>query len=142
MANDVTRYNDRNRMDMFDDFFDSMLDAWGSYSAKAPAMDVEENDNAFVIKAELPGYTEDDLKIYVDKHVLYIEGNKKEEDESGRKYLIRERRHSSFSRSFSLPEGLDESNIGAEFSNGILSLTLPKLPEEKPRHIEVKISRK
>ena len=100
MANDVTRYNDRNRRDMFDDFFDSMLDAWGSYSAKAPAMDVEENDNAFVIKAELPGYTEDDVKIYVDKHVLYIEGNKKEEDESGRKYLIRERRQESFERSF------------------------------------------
>ena len=53
-----------------------------------------------------------------------------------------ERRHTSFERSFSLPDGLDESAISAAFENGILTVTLPKLPEEKPRHIEVKIGSK
>ncbi len=141
MANDVTRYSNKNN-GVFDDFFDSMLNAWGSYSAKVPAVDIEETADDFVIKAELPGYTEDNVKIFVEKHVLRIEGSMEEEEKDDRKYLIKERRHTSFSRSFSLPDGLDESSISAEFANGILTVTMPKLPEEKPRHIEVKIAKK
>ena len=81
--------------------------------------------------------------IYVEKHVLHISGESKEknEEKEGRKYLIKERRHTSFERSFSLPDGLDESAISAAFENGILTVRLPKLPEEKPRHIEVKIGK-
>ena len=147
MANDVTRYNDRNTrrdLSLFDDFFDSMLGAWGSYSSRMPAVDVEETGDAYIIKAEMPGFKEDDVKITVDKHVLHISGeeNSKDEEKEGRKYLIKERRHTSFERSFSLPDGLDESAINASFENGILTVTLPKLPEEKPRHIEVKIGSK
>ena len=146
MANDVTRYNDRNGrrdLSLFDDFFDSMLNAWGSYSAKVPAVDIEETADEFVIKAELPGFSEDDVKISIDKHVLHISGeiNENEKEKDGRKFLIRERRHESFERSFSLPDGIDESAISAEFRNGILTVTMPKTPEEKPRSIEVKISK-
>ncbi len=143
MANDVTRYNDRNTS-VFDDFFDSMLNAWGSYSAKVPAVDIEETPDEFSIKAELPGYSDKDVKIYVEKHVLHISGEagSDNEEKEGRKYLVRERRHTSFERTFSLPDGLDESKISAEFENGILTVSLPKLPEEKPRHIEVKIGQK
>lgn len=148
MANDVTRYNDRNTrrdISLFDDFFDSMLGAWGSYSSRMPAVDVEETGDAYIIKAEMPGFKEDDVKITVDKHVLHISGSvdetEKEKDESGKKYLIKERRHESFERSFSLPDGLDESAISAGFENGILTVTLPKTPEEKPRKIEVKINK-
>ena len=93
----------------------------------------------------MPGFKEDDVKITVDKHVLHISGSvdetEKEKDESGKKYLIKERRHESFERSFSLPDGLDESAISAGFENGILTVTLPKTPEEKPRKIEVKINK-
>lgn len=145
MANEITGYNRNGRnLSVFDDFFDSMLNAWGSYSSKVPAVDIEETADDFVIKAELPGYSENDVKIYVEKHVLHISGeeNSKEEDKEGRKYLIKERRHTAFERSFSLPDGLDESAINATFENGILTVTLPKLPEEKPRHIEVKIGSK
>ena len=148
MANDVTRYNDRNTrrdLSLFDDFFDSMLGAWGSYSSRMPAVDVEETGDAYIIKAEMPGFKEDDVKITVDKHVLHISGSvdetEKEKDESGKKYLIKERHHESFERSFSLPDGLDESAISAGFENGILTVTLPKTPEEKPRKIEVKINK-
>lgn len=143
MANEVTRYNDRNTS-VFDDFFDSMLNAWGSYSAKVPAVDIEETPDEFSIKAELPGYSDKDVKIYVEKHVLHISGEagSDNEEKEGRKYLVRERRHTSFERTFSLPDGLDESKISAEFENGILTVSLPKLPEEKPRHIEVKIGQK
>ena len=113
MANDVTRYNDRNGrrdLSLFDDFFDSMLGAWGSYSAKVPAVDVEETPENYLVKAELPGFSEDDVKISIDKHVLHISGeiNENEKEKDGRKFLIRERRHESFERSFSLPDGIDE----------------------------------
>lgn len=146
MAYDVTRYNDRNgRRDLsvFDDFFDSMLGAWGNYTQRVPAVDVEETPEEFIIKAEMPGFDEKNVKITVDKHVLHITGTaeEKEEEKDGGKYLIRERRHESFERSFSLPDGLDESAISAKFENGILSVTLPKTPEEKPRQIEVKINK-
>ena len=146
MAYDVTRYNDRNgRRDLsiFDDFFDSMLGAWGKYTQRVPAVDVEETPEEFTIKAEMPGFDEKNVKITVDKHVLHITGtvDEKEDEKAGRKYLIKERRHESFERSFSLPDGLDESAISAKFENGILSVTLPKTPEEKPRQIEVKINK-
>ena len=146
MANDVTRYNDRSGrrdMSLFDDFFDSMLGAWDNYSSRVPAVDVEETPSEFIIKVEMPGFSENDVKITVDKHVLHISGEVKEEDKEkeGKKYLIRERRHESFDRSFSLPDGLDESKISAGFENGILTVTLPKTPEEQPRKIEVKIGK-
>ncbi len=141
MANEVSKYDGRRYG--FDDFFDSMLNAWGSYSSKVPAVDIEENSEDYKIRAELPGFSENDVKIYVEKHVLHISGeiNEKEDEKSDRKYLIKERRHTAFSRSFSLPDGLDENAISASFENGILTVTLPKLPEEKPRQIEVKIGK-
>ena len=147
MAYDVTRYNEnrsgRRDLSLFDDFFDSMLGAWDNYSSRVPAVDVEETPSEFIIKAEMPGFSENDVKITVDKHVLHISGEVKEEDKEkdGKKYLIRERRHESFDRSFSLPDGLDESKISAGFENGILTVTLPKTPEEQPRKIEVKIGK-
>ncbi len=146
MANDVTRYNDRTGrrdLSLFDDFFDSMLGAWDNYSSRVPAVDVEETPEEFIIKAEMPGFSENDVKITVDKHVLHISGSvdETEKDGKGKKYLIKERRHESFERSFSLPDGLDESKISAGFENGILTVTLPKMPEEQPRKIEVKINK-
>ena len=145
MANEVSKYNSRRDVSVFDDFFDSMLNAWGTYSAKVPAVDIEETADSYKIKAELPGFSENDVKIFVEKHVLHISGQvdeKKEEDErKDRKYIVRERRMASFSRTFSLPEGLDEAAINASFENGILTVNLPKLPEERPRQIEVKINR-
>ncbi len=146
MANDIMRFNDRNGrrdLSLFDDFFDSMLGAWDNYSARVPAVDVEETPDEYVVKAEMPGFSEEDVKITVDKHVLRISGkhSETEKDGKGRKYLIRERRMDSFERSFSLPEGVDEGAISAGFKDGVLTVTLPKTPEEKPRQIEVKINR-
>ena len=143
MANEVSKYDGRRDVSLFDDFFDSMLNAWGAYAAKVPAVDIEETADEFTIKAELPGFSENNVKLYVEKHVLHISGetDEKDNEKEGRKYLVKERRHTSFSRSFSLPDGLDESAISASFENGILTVTLPKLPEEKPRHIEVKIGK-
>lgn len=145
MAHDITRYNRTGRRDLsiFDDFFDSMLGAWDNYSTRLPAVDVEETPENYIVKAELPGFDENNVKITVDKHVLTISGKIDEtnKDENGKKYLIKERRYESFERSFSLPDGLDESAITADFANGILTVTLPKTPEEQPKKIEVKIGK-
>ncbi len=142
MAHDVTRYNDKRRdLSFFDDFFDTMLGAWDNYSSRVPAVDIEETGEAFIIKAEMPGFDEKNVSITVDKHVLRISGSVDEESADGRKYLVKERRHEAFDRSFSLPDGLDESAISASFENGILTVTLPKKPEEQPKRIEVKIGR-
>ena len=73
--------------------------------------------------------------------VLHIEGKAHEEEseKEGKKYILRERRSASFSRTFSLPDGIEENNLEAKFENGILSIRLPKKPEEKPQRIEVKL---
>ena len=147
MAHDITRYNNRRTgrrdLSIFDDLFDSMLGAWDNYSTRLPAVDVEETPENYIVKAELPGFDENNVKITVDKHVLTISGKIDEtnRDENGKKYLIKERRYESFERSFSLPDGLDESAITADFANGILTVTLPKTPEEQPKKIEVKIGK-
>ena len=126
----------------FDDFFTA-----GSSAKKFPPVDIYETADAYVIEAETAGYSDDEIRVYAKDGTLTISSTETlkariEKRREARSLISSEIETPQFSRSFSLPEGLDESNIGAEFSNGILSLTLPKLPEEKPRHIEVKISRK
>ncbi|MDC7245559.1 MAG: Hsp20/alpha crystallin family protein [Sphaerochaetaceae bacterium] len=129
----------------FDDLFSNLWSNWGYPAVKSPAVDIWEDEKAYMISAELPGFSEKDVDVHVDKHVLRIssvceaENEKKEEKESP-KYLIRERYCSSFERSFTLPEGVDEENISGEFKNGVLTLTVPKLPEKQPKKIEVKIA--
>ncbi len=128
----------------FDSLFDSFWNGWGMPSTKTPSVDILENENAYVVEAELPGYSEKEVDVHVDKHVLKIssmrESEKEEKDEKvSPNYLIRERYTSSFERSFTLPEGVDEENIEGEFKNGILTLSIPKLPAQQPKKIDVKI---
>ena len=128
----------------FDNLLSSLWNNWGYPAAKTPAVDIWEDEKAYMIAAELPGYSEKEVNVHVDKHVLNIsslcEVEKEEKDEKvSPNYLVRERSCSSFERSFTLPEGVDEENISGEFKNGVLTLTVPKLPEKQPKKIEVKI---
>ena len=68
------------------------------------------------------------------------EAEDEEKNEEGRKYLLRERRHVSFERSFTLPDDLNEEGITASFKNGILEISLPKIPKAEPKRIEVKLN--
>ena len=122
-----------------DRFFDDMLCNWGVRNSSYPSVNVYEDSKAYHLEAALPGYTDEDVSISVEKHVLHIASektNKKDE----RKYVIRERNNMKFDRAFSLPEGINEGEINAEFRNGILEITLPKLPVQQPRKITVKVS--
>ena len=128
----------RNAANDFDTFFDDMFGNWGIKNSAIPTVNVYEETTAFYVEAELPGYTAEDVNIHVEKHVLHISSEKTAKKEE-RKYILRERTFVKFDRAFTLPEGIDEDSIDAEFSNGILTIILPKKPVEQPKKIAVKI---
>jgi len=109
----------------------------GSWS---PAVDIYETDNAIVLKAELPGMTEKDIELTVDRNLLTIKGERQFENEVNKDNYHRvERAYGSFMRSFQLPATVDTTKVQAEQKNGILTITLPKKEEEKPKKINIKI---
>ena len=129
----------RNADSDFDTLFDDVFGNWGIRNSTYPTVNVYEDSKAFYVEAELPGYTSEEVNIDVEKHVLHISSEKTEVKDE-KKYVVRERGYIKFNRSFSLPEGINEDAIEAEFKNGILTITLPKLPAEKPKKISVKIA--
>ena len=129
----------RNADNDFDTLFDDMFGDWGIRNSTYPTVNVYEDSKAFYVEAELPGYSSDEVNIDVEKHVLHISSEKCDKKED-RKYVVKERSFIKFNRSFSLPEGINEENIEAEFKNGVLTITLPKLPAEQSKKISVKIA--
>ena len=112
--------------------------AWLDQSNWDLALDVAESGDAFVVKASLPGMNPDDLNVTYNNNLLTIQGEVKEEHESNdRRYHLRERRYGSFSRSISLPSTVNANAIDATYHDGVLTLTLPKIEEAKPRKITV-----
>ncbi len=106
-----------------------------------PRVDIAETDQAFVIKAEVPEVKKDDVKITVDNGILSICGERKrEKEEQGKTFHRVERFYGQFTRSFTLPENVDEDNITATFKDGMLSLEIPKTEKAQPKAIEVKLA--
>ncbi|MBT6227369.1 MAG: Hsp20/alpha crystallin family protein [Candidatus Scalindua sp.] len=106
----------------------------------SPRVDIVENDKEFVIKAEIPEVKKEDVKVTVDNGVLTIRGERKQEkEEKGKKFHRVERHYGSFTRSFSLPENIDETKTKASFKDGMLDLKIQKTKEAKPKAIEVKV---
>ncbi|MGZ3460081.1 MAG: Hsp20/alpha crystallin family protein [Archangium sp.] len=103
-----------------------------------PAFEVKETKDAYIFKADLPGVKENDLDITLTGDRLTISGKRETEqrEESDRFYAY-ERSYGSFSRSFTLPEGVDVDHVAAELKEGVLNLRLPKLPEVQPKRIQV-----
>jgi len=113
--------------------------ARGKPSDFAPAVDVHEDEDALVLKAELPGVSQDDIDVQVDANVLTLKGERKLEAEAeGRRYHRVERSYGSFVRQFQLPTNVDAQAIDANLEHGILTLRLPKKAELKTRKIEVR----
>lgn len=104
----------------------------------ALALDVVENEDAYVVKASLPGVKPEDVEITFEKGNLTIRGEIKEETEKEQgTYHLRERRSGSFVRTVSLPSTINADEIKADYQDGVLTLTLPKAEEIKPRRIAV-----
>lgn len=132
--------HDMNRI--FDEFFRGDLLANDSFFARDwnPAVDILENNDQFVLKAEIPGMTKDDVKITLENNVLTIRGEKKNEsDKKEGDYHRIERSYGSFERSFTIPGTIKVNDIDAQYKDGVLTLTLPKAEEAKPKSIEVKV---
>ena len=107
-----------------------------------PAVDIYETDENLVLQAELPGISPDDVEIRVEDNTLYLKGERKFEKEVKQENLHRvERSYGTFTRSFALPGTIDASNVKAEYKNGILTLTMPKREEAKPRAIKINVSK-
>jgi HSP20 family protein len=105
-----------------------------------PRVNIAETDKAFEIKAEIPEVNKEDVKVTVHNGVLTVQGERKlEKEEKGKKFHRVERFYGSFTRSFTLPDNVDETKISASFKDGVLNLQIKKTEEEKPKSIEVKV---
>ncbi|HEV3121632.1 MAG TPA: Hsp20/alpha crystallin family protein [Isosphaeraceae bacterium] len=101
-------------------------------------IDVAETDNEFIVQAALPGVKPDDVQITVHGETVSIRGHSKaEEEQKGKNWLLRERAHGTFQRSLALTAPIDSNKAVARFDHGILTLTLPKAEQAKPRQIKV-----
>jgi HSP20 family protein len=108
-------------------------------SAFAPAFEVKETTDSFVLKADLPGVDEKDLDVAVHNGVLTVSGSRAaDERKDGESFVLYERQYGSFSRSFALPDMADGERIEAALTNGVLTLTIAKKAEAKPRKIAIK----
>ena len=110
-------------------------------AAWVPTVDILEREDAYEVKADLPGVTRDDIKLRIVNNVLTLSGERKSEKQEGAEgesYHRLERTYGSFTRSFSLPSAVEEDKISAQFKDGVLTVTLPKSKVALPREISVK----
>lgn len=133
----------REAMDrLFDDAFTrpfSLLREGGWSGISAPAIDMYQTDNEVVVKATIPGFKADQVQINLTGDVLTLKGEVKQEDErKDQAWHIREHRFGAFERSVALPTAVKTDKAEAVFENGILTVTLPKANEVKPKTINIK----
>jgi HSP20 family protein len=123
--------------------FADMLDRTGEESnltTWAPAVDIFETEHELVVKADLPDVDPKDLDIHVENNVLSIRGERKfEKNVKEDNYLRIERAYGSFTRSFSLASTVKSEAIKADYRNGVLTLSIPKREEAKPKQIKVNV---
>lgn len=116
----------------------TLMEGNGGVSAFSLPLDVTETDDAFLVKASLPGIEPEKVQITVHGDVLTIHGEcHREEEKKGERWHMRERRCGSFRRSVSLPMAVDSDKAAAQFEHGVLTLTLPKSEAAKPRQIKI-----
>jgi HSP20 family protein len=136
----ATLQNEVNRL--FNTAFDAPVPGGNGGSGAArrwmPAMDLVETGDHFVLRADLPGLSEDDVKIEVEDGVLTVSGERRSEHEAkGEGYHRVERAFGAFSRSLTLPRGVDADAVEAAFDKGVLEVRIPKPEERKPRRITI-----
>ncbi|MDZ7330814.1 MAG: Hsp20/alpha crystallin family protein [candidate division KSB1 bacterium] len=132
----------RREMDrMFDTFFGTSSEVAESTLAWYPSVDIKETKDDFVLTAEVPGINKDDIKISISENTLTIKGEKKEEKkEETENYHRLERRYGTFQRSFTLPTQVEDKKVKASYKDGVLTITLPKKEEVKPKEIPITVS--
>lgn len=143
----ITRWIPRSSLLDFQSEVDNLMDSiFGTKSQTddecliCPTVDIEEFEKHYLLHFELPGVNKKDVSINVKDNILTVEGEKKAGKKSDSdKYHLNERMYGRFQRSFRLPEAVDTENIEAEYVDGVLNLTVPKLAEALPKQIEIKV---
>jgi HSP20 family protein len=106
----------------------------------SPAVDIQETEDALILNADLPGLEMKNIDIRLENETLTIQGERQfEKDEQARGYHRIERSYGTFVRSFSVPASIDVEKVGAEYRNGVLTVTLPKKEAAKPRQVKVEV---
>lgn len=140
--NGAERYMER--FPQFSEMFNDFFNTWPVDARRntVPAVNISETDENFKIEVAAPGMSKEDFKLSVDNDMLTISAERKEEkDEKDTRYTRKEFSYVSFSRSFNMPEVVDSEKIGAAYQNGVMTITLPKKEEAKPRPPrEIKVS--
>lgn len=139
----LVRYNRPNRdvmsknfSDIMDEFFNDVVNT--NRDSFVPGIDISETDNQFLISAELPGMSKEDIDISLDNGRLTISGERKfEKEEEGKTFHRVETRYGSFNRSFQLPDNVDEESINAKYENGLLNITIDKAEDKVKKKIEI-----
>jgi len=126
---------------LFNEAFDRTSEE-GNLTSWAPAVDIYETEHNLVVKADLPDIKPEDLDIRVENNILTIRGERKfEKKVDDNNYLRVERAYGSFSRSFSLANTVNTEAIQADYQNGVLTLSIPKREEAKPKQIKVRVEK-
>src|SRR4051794_29072317 len=119
--------------------FNTLFDTGEVQQRWTPAMDLVEAEDHFLLKADLPGLREEHVNIEIQDNSLVISGERKAEHESHERGWYRvERAFGRFSRSLTLPDGIDPDAVDAEFDHGVLTVRIPKPEQRKPRRVEIK----
>ncbi len=133
---------DRNIQQAFENFLDMPKD-WEfpmTGGELFPAVDISETPKDYSIRAEIPGMKKEDIKITINKNVITLTGEKKEEKKTeGQKFHRLESYYGSFQRSFVLPDGIKADKVEAAFKDGVLSVTVPKSEETQSKTVEIKV---
>jgi HSP20 family protein len=137
----LVRWRPMNELDDMSRLFDEMWRRSQHSSGGTnwyPAIDVRENETDYKIVAELPGMSKDDVKISVTDNIVTIRGEKKAQvEENNENWHQTERTYGAFERSFTLGTSVDPSGVKARFENGVLTVTLPKSEEARPREVQI-----
>jgi len=138
----------RQLRNIFDDFFDfgflpqnrNLKNKWLEGGDWSPLVDIIDEKDRIIAKAELPGVNKEDIKITFSDNTLSIRGERKEEKDTKKEnYYCCERVHGSYSRTIALPVDIDRERIKSSFKNGVLEIVLPKAKESRPKEIEIKL---
>jgi HSP20 family protein len=135
-----TIQNEMNRL--FNTFFDQPASGGSSQAAGRrwiPAMDLVETGDHYVLRADLPGVAEEDVTVQLEDNILTIAGQRGVEHAPKEGYYRLERAFGSFSRSLTLPDGVDPDQVAARFTRGVLEITIPKPEQKKPRRVQINL---
>ncbi len=141
--NALSFFNPRFTSDLFDvidrNFPDYVPAVTTGTLTASPRVDVRETKDRYVLDMDLPGFSEKDIDISLKDRVLSISSKKEEKKEEKKEgdWLIRERKACAFSRRFTLPDDIDEENVGAEFKLGVLTIDIPRKPEPQSKTIAI-----